>query len=78
MLALILASKLTLSLFQKAAIPYTETSELKKTIEKKKYLQVISILKKFVRATFITKHILDLEVNLTINKWLALALAFKK
>lgn len=55
-----------------------ETSESKKIIKKKKYLQNFNILKKFIRVMTITNHILNLEINLTIGKLLVLALVIKK
>lgn len=59
-------------------MPNTETGELKKTIEKKKHLRIVNILKESVGATTITKRILDLRLNLTIDELLASAPAVKK
>lgn len=56
----------------------TNTTTAKKTVEKKKHSQIINVLKKFVRATTITKNILDLEINFTNGKLLVFALAVKK
>lgn len=50
----------------------------KKIIERKKYIQIVNILKKFVGTTTITKRILHLRVNLTISELLALALVIEK
>lgn len=50
----------------------------KKTIEKKKHSQVVNILKESFGTTTIIKHILDLEVNLTVSKLLVLAPAIEK
>ena len=47
-------------------------------VEKKKYLQVVNRLKRSIRATTMTKHILNLEVNLSIGELLASALAIEK
>lgn len=55
-----------------------EIYKLKKTIEKKKHSWVINLLKESIEATAITKLILNLGINLTIGKLLALALAIKK
>lgn len=55
-----------------------EAGELRKIVEKKKYLLIVNILKEFIDATNITKRILDLGINLTIEKLLALALAIEK
>lgn len=40
----------------------------KKSIEKKKYSQVVNNLKKFVGATTITKRILNLRVSFIFDK----------
>lgn len=55
-----------------------ETGELKKIIKRKKHSGVVNVLKKFFEATIITKHILDLKANLTVDKLLASAPAVKK
>lgn len=55
-----------------------EASKPKKMVEKKKHLWVINVLKKSVGGTIITKHILDLGMNLTIGELLVLALAIEK
>lgn len=66
------------NLSQKAAMPNIEANELQMTVEKKKHPQVINILKKSVGATTITKNILDLEINLIIDKLIASALLVEK
>lgn len=53
-------------------------SQVKKNIERKKYFYIVNVLKKFVGATTISKHILDLEVNVTVGKLLTSAPAIKK
>lgn len=50
----------------------------KKNIETKKHLCIVNILKKSVRATTITKCILDLVINLIISKLLAFIPAIEK
>lgn len=62
----------------KIAILDVNTATTKKIIKKKKYPQVINILKEFVKATIIIKYILDLGVNLIISKLLVFALTIKK
>lgn len=52
--------------------------ELKKIVEKKKYPQMVNILKKILDAIIITKHILDLKINLTVGKLLTSTLAVEK
>lgn len=52
------ASTPILNLFCKAVIPDIEANESKKTIERKKHLQVINMMMKSVSAITITKHIL--------------------
>lgn len=47
--------------------------EAKKNIEHKKHLRVVGVLKESVGTTKITKRILYLGVNLTINELLPLA-----
>lgn len=54
---------LTLSLSQETAMPNVKTGERKKIIKKKKYLQIINVLKKSIRAITIIKHILNLRIN---------------
>lgn len=51
---------------------------VKKNIEHKKYSKIVRVLKKTIRATMIIKHILNLEINLTIGELLAFALAIQK
>ena len=43
----------------------------KKNVERKRYPQVVNVLKKSVGATTITKQILDLRVNLIVSELLA-------
>lgn len=59
-------------------MPDAKTGKPKKTIERKKHLWVVNVLKEFVEATTITKRILDLGMNLTVGKLLALAPAVEK
>lgn len=78
MLTLTPASALTLNFSQEMAMPNTEISKLKKTIERKKHLQVINVLKNSVQVTTITKYILNLWGYLTISKLLVLVPAVRK
>lgn len=55
-----------------------EAGILRKTVERKKYLQVVSMLKEFVRATTIIICILDLELNWTVDELQALASTVEK
>lgn len=55
-----------------------EAGEPRKMVERKKHPQVINMLEKSIRAITITKHILNLEINLTIGELLALAPAVEK
>lgn len=64
--------------FHQAVMPDEKAMEPKMLIERKKYLQVVNILKEFMGATTVTKHILDLKVNFTIGKLLASASAIEK
>lgn len=59
-------------------MPDMEISKLKKTIERNKHLQIVNVLKESIETITITKHILDLGVNLTIGKSLASAPAIEK
>lgn len=63
---------------QETAIQDVEASEPRRMVERKKYLEVVNMLKESVGATTITKRILDLGVNLTVGELLASAPAFKK
>lgn len=51
---------------------------IKKTIEYKRHLSIVRVLKKFVEVTMITKHILDFGINLTLGKLLASILVVEK
>lgn len=51
---------------------------VKKSIECKKYSKIVRVLKELFKAIIITKHILDLEVNLTVGKLLVFTLAIEK
>lgn len=51
---------------------------VKKNIECKKYSKIVRVLKELFEAIMIRKHILDLEVNLTIGKLLVFTLAIEK
>lgn len=53
-------------------------SIIKNYIKDKKYLKIIKVLKKLIEATIIIKYILNLGVNLIIDKLLTLALVIKK
>lgn len=59
-------------------MPDMEESQVKKNIKRKRYPCVVNVLKESVGATTIIKRILDLEVNLTMSKLLAFALAVEK
>ena len=48
-------------------MPDAKAGELRKTVERKKYLQVVNVLKESIGATTITKRILNLGVNLTVE-----------
>lgn len=63
---------------QEAVMPGVKASELKKTVERKKHLRVVNMLKESVSATTIIKRILDLGRNLTIGELLTLASAIEK
>lgn len=58
--------------FQKAAILDAKVGESKKTFERKKYSQLIHMLKEFIEVTIMTKRILNLKVSLTISETLVL------
>lgn len=49
-----------------------------KTVEHKKYLTVVRVLKESVRITIITKFLLDSGVNLTVVELLALVPTVEK
>ena len=66
------------NLSQKAAMPDTKSGKPKETVERKKHLQVVNILKESIGAMIMTKRILNLEVNLTVSELLALVLAIEK
>lgn len=68
----------TPNLSQKAAILDAKAGKLKKIVKRKKHPQVINILKKSVSVTTITKHIVNLGVNLTIDKLLTSTLILEK
>ena len=59
-------------------MPDAEAGKPQKMVEKKKYLRVINVLKKSVGTTTITKRILDLDVNLTVDELLASAPGIEK
>lgn len=60
------------------AIQDAETSEIRKTFERKEHPQIVNVLKKLVGAITITKRILDQIVNLTVGRLLASALVVEK
>lgn len=62
---------------QEATIPDIEVNESKRILERKKYLWVVNVFKEISTMTM-TKHILELKVNLTIGELLASTLAIKK
>lgn len=78
MLITISISTSTPNSFQKATILNRKASKLKKSMEKRKHLRIINILKKFIIVTTITKPILDLKMNLTIDELLTSAPVIKK
>lgn len=55
-----------------------EVGEHKKTVERKKHLQVVNILKKSLGTMIITNHIWNFEVNLTIDELLILVLKVQR
>lgn len=55
----------------------TKADELKKTIERKKYPRIVNLLKKSISIITITKHILELKINLTVVGLLALVLTIE-
>lgn len=59
-------------------MPDAEAITTKKTVETKRHPHVVNVLKESVGTTTITKHILDLDVNLTIGKLLTSAPAVEK
>ncbi len=68
----------TLSTAPKTAMPDADTAINKKSVERKKYPQVINVLKESVGATTITKRILDLGISLTVGELLASIPAVEK
>lgn len=66
-----------LSMSQETVMPNAEVIATKKIIERKKHCCIVNILKEFVGATIIIKHILDLDVNLMVDKLLTLAPAIE-
>ncbi len=63
---------------QEATMPDAKAGEPKKTVDRKKYLRVVNMLKESVGVITITKRILDLRVNLTIGELLASTPAVEK
>lgn len=59
-------------------MPDVETYEPKKIIVRKKHLGVVNILKESIRAITISKHILDLRINLTVSQLLVSSPAVEK
>lgn len=53
-------------------------SLVKRDIRYKKHLGIIGILEKLFKTTIITRHILDLKMNLIIDKLLESILAIEK
>lgn len=69
---------LTPNLFQEVAMPDGKASKLRIKIERKKHLQVVTMLKEFVYTTTCTKSILYLRLNLAIGKFLIWVPTVKK
>lgn len=65
-------------LCQKVGITDIEADEPRKIVERKKYWRVVNVLKESIRATTITKRILDLGVSLTGGEFLASGATIKK
>lgn len=63
---------------QKTIILDVEAITTKKTIEKKRNSYIVNVLKEFMGATTITMSIPDFDINLTVNKLIALVLTIKK
>ena len=59
-------------------MPDKEASEPRKRVERKKYSQVVNVLKESVRAKTITKHILELGIKMTIGEFRASVLVIEK
>lgn len=59
-------------------MPNANIGKAKKSVEKKRHLRIVNVLKESVRAIAITKRILSLEVSLTVGELLASAPAVKK
>lgn len=55
-----------------------KANEPKKTIERKKYLQIINLLKEFISVITIFKCILDLRINFIADELLILTLTIEK
>ena len=68
----------TLSVVLEKAMPNVDTATIKQSIEKKRHLRVVNVLKESIGATTITKQILDLGVSLTVGKLLASVPVVKK
>lgn len=51
---------------------------IQKNVEKKKYPQIINILKKSIETIIIIKRILNLEIKFTVSKLLASISAIEK
>lgn len=62
----------------KIAILDIDTTIAKKSIEKKKYFQVVNILKESMKTTTISKHIIDLKVSFIVCKLRASILVVEK
>lgn len=62
----------------KTIIFNADIDKIKKSSKKKKYLHVVNILKKFIKAITIKKQILNLEISLIVNKLPMFALLIKK
>lgn len=54
--------------FEKATILYKKAIKPNKTVKRKKYFEVVSVLKESMRAIIITKHIFYLKMSLTIGE----------
>lgn len=51
---------------------------VKKNVEHKRYPRVVVILKEIIRVSMIIKHILNIRVNFTMGKLLALVPVIEK
>ena len=71
-------STITLSTIPETAMLDADMVIAKKSIERKKHLRVVNVLKESVKTTTITKRILNLGVNFIVSELLASVLAVEK